>query len=103
MEHVLEVDSLTHRDNLAGALQTDAGRQRQGIETGTVIGIDIIEPDRAVADGGHTGARRIQRHLFQYHHLGTAGLMYPYRLCHHSTLCLSLHLAVNRQRRQCAR
>ena len=73
----------THGEHRPGALLSDHRRQRrQLVVTGTIINVDIIQPDRLVADQRLIGAWLRRRHRLPDHHLRAARMMDSDRLAH---------------------
>jgi hypothetical protein len=67
-------DALAHRLDLARGFETHPGRELDGVKPAAVIGVDVVETDRGVADADFARAGRRQVGVDQLHDLRTAGL-----------------------------
>ena len=68
----LRADGLNH----PGGLQARGGRQRgQGVETGAMVDVNVVQADGLVAHKGLAGAGGSGVNLFPAQHLGPAVLM----------------------------
>src|SRR5258706_2282769 len=75
---------LAHRLHHAGRLEPDPGGQRHRVEAAAMVGVDEVEPDRAVADADLAGTGVADVDLLPAHRLGAARLVNPDRVdaCH---------------------
>ena len=57
-----------------GGLAAQPGRQRQRVEPGPVVGVDVVDPDGGVPDAGLALAGLADLDVLPAHDLGAAGL-----------------------------
>ena len=70
-------DPFAEREDLSRALHPGGERKgRRRIEPHPEVDIDVVEPDRGVADAGLARTRRADRDLLEAHDVGAAGLVY---------------------------
>ena len=67
-------DAFAHGFNHASTLHAQAMRHRQGVQTGAVVNIDVVQTDGLVRDTHFAGAGVADCDIDKLQHLGTAGL-----------------------------